>query len=57
MRHPVSLEVRRNKMNGTLDTSDVLLNRGLNGFIGNHDNFIGDGSAVKEAVRGNRDLD
>lgn len=46
------------KMNGNLDTSDVLLNRGLNGgYLGHgHGNFIGDGSAVKEAVRGNRDI-
>lgn len=44
-------------MNGNLDTSDVLLNRGLNGgYYGNQGNFLGDGSAVKEAVRGNRDL-
>lgn len=51
--------------NGTLDTSDVLLNRGLNGAYGigaglglvANGNFAGDGSAVKEAVRGNRDLD
>ena len=42
-------------MNGNLDTSDVLLNRGLNGGYG-HGNFIGDGSAVKEGVRGNRDI-
>lgn len=41
-----------------LDTSDVLLNRGLNGYgYGNNlGNFSGDGSAVKEAVRGNRDI-
>lgn len=49
-------------MSGTLDTADVLLNRGLNGGyygygIANQGNFLGDGSAVKEAVRGNRDLD
>lgn len=43
-------------MNGNLDTSDVLLNRGLNGFYGGSGNFLGDGSAVKEAVRGNRDI-
>lgn len=48
-------------MNGTLDTSDVLLNRGLNGGYGygagfNHGNFAGDGSSVKEGVRGNRDI-
>jgi len=45
-------------MNGNLDTSDVLLNRGLNGGYlgGGHGNFLGDGSAVKEAVRGNRDI-
>jgi hypothetical protein len=49
-------------MNGNLDTSDVLLNRGLNGGynggnIGHgHGNFPGDGSAVKEGVRGNRDI-
>lgn len=41
--------------NGTLDTADVLLNRGLNGGYG-YSQFIGDGSAVKESVRGNRDL-
>lgn len=46
-------------MSSTLDTADVLLNRGLNGGYYGFDqgNFIGDGSAVKEAVRGNRDLD
>lgn len=45
-------------MNGNLDTSDVLLNRGLNGSFlgGSQGNFLGDGSAVKEAVRGNRDI-
>lgn len=47
-------------MNGNLDTSDVLLNRGLNGGYGygglNHGNFAGDGSAVKEGIRGNRDI-
>ena len=44
-------------MNGNLDTSDVLLNRGLNGGYGyGHGNFQGDGSAVKEGVRGNRDI-
>ena len=52
-------------MNGNLDTSDVLLNRGLNGGYGGyaqgsmgngHGNFPGDGSAVKEGVRGNRDI-
>lgn len=45
-------------MNGSIDSSDVLLNRGLNGFYGygNQGNFLGDGSAVKEAVRGNRDI-
>lgn len=45
---------------GYLDTADVLLNRGLNygGYgYGNQGNFLGDGSAVKEAVRGNRDID
>lgn len=44
---------------GNLDTSDVLLNRGLNGGYGYYahgGNFLGDGSAVKEAVRGNRDI-
>lgn len=49
-------------MNGNLDTADVLINRGLNGgYYGlgfaSNGNFLGDGSAVKEAVRGNRDLD
>lgn len=45
-------------MNGNLDTADVLLNRGLNGGYGygNNGNFLGDGSAVKEGVRGNRDI-
>ena len=45
-------------MNGNLDTSDVLLNRGLNGGYGAYGqgNFGGDGSAVKESVRGNRDI-
>lgn len=44
-------------MNGELNTADVLLNRGLNGGWGyGHGNFPGDGSAVKEAVRGNRDI-
>lgn len=47
---------------GYLDTADVLLNRGLNfggyGYgIAGQGNFLGDGSAVKEAVRGNRDID
>lgn len=46
---------------GTLDTADVLLNRGLNGGYGGlgviaNGNFAGDGSAVKEGVRGNRDI-
>lgn len=43
---------------GNLDTSDVLLNRGLNGGYnyGGNGNFLGDGSAVKEGVRGNRDI-
>jgi len=46
-------------MEGSIDSSDVLLNRGLNGFYGygNQGNFLGDGSAIKEAVRGNRDID
>lgn len=39
-----------------IDSGSVLLNRGLNGFYGNQGNFVGDGSAVKEAVRGNRDI-
>lgn len=47
-----------------IETGSVLANRGLNGygygFSGSHGNgfgnFPGDGSAVKEAVRGNRDL-
>lgn len=46
-------------MYGNIDSSDVLLNRGLNGFygVGNQlGNFGGDGSAVKESVRGNRDI-
>lgn len=52
-------------MNGNLDTSDVLLNRGLNGGYGGygngaigsgHGNFPGDGSAVMAAVQGNRDF-
>ncbi len=46
-------------MEGNLNTSDVLLNRGLNGYgYGYYDsgNFKGDGSAVKEGIRGNRDI-
>lgn len=46
---------------GTLNTADVLLNRGLNGFgfghgIGFNGNFLGDGSAVNANTLGNRDL-
>lgn len=47
-------------MEGHIDSGDVLLNRGLNGGYGfgaaNHGNFLGDGSAVKEGIRGNRDI-
>ncbi|AUS02256.1 hypothetical protein NVP2096O_21 [Vibrio phage 2.096.O._10N.286.48.B5] len=43
-------------MEGSIETSDVLLNRGLNGYGYGVGNFGGDGSAVKEAVRGNRDI-
>ena len=47
-----------------IETGSILANRGLNGYgygmsggHGNgHGNFPGDGSAVKESVRGNRDL-
>lgn len=41
-----------------IDAGSVLANRGLNGLYayGGQGNFLGDGSAVKEAVRGNRDL-
>lgn len=50
---------------GTLDTADVLLNRGLNGFgygyggalpIAANGNFLGDGSATNANTLGNRDL-
>lgn len=45
----------------TYDAAHVLMNRGLNhaygyGYGGGVGNFGGDGSAVKESVRGNRDL-
>lgn len=39
-----------------IETGSVLANRGLNLGYGYGGNFAGDGSAVKEAVRGNRDL-
>ena len=47
-----------------IEAGSVLANRGLNmgygygngGYGNGHGNFPGDGSAVKEAVRGNRDL-
>lgn len=41
-----------------IDATSVIANRGLNlGYgYGSQGNFLGDGSAVKEAVRGNRDL-
>lgn len=45
-------------MDGGIDSTSVLTNRGLNGYgygFGNG-NFGGDGSAVKESVRGNRDI-
>ena len=44
--------------NNSIDPGDVLLNRGLNGLYGygGAGNFLGDGSAVKESVRGNRDI-
>lgn len=43
-------------MDGSIETSDVLLNRGLNGYGFDRGNFAGDGSVVRESVRGNRDL-
>ncbi len=49
--------------NGGVGTYDVGTLAGLRGIgfgaygYGNQGNFLGDGSAVKEAVRGNRDLD
>ena len=40
-----------------IDPGSVLTNRGLNGYgFGMNGNFAGDGSAVKEGVRGNRDI-
>lgn len=49
--------------NGGINTYDVGTLAGLRGVgtggygYGNQGNFLGDGSAVKEAVRGNRDID
>lgn len=44
-----------------IDPGSVLTNRGLNGYgygfgAAGHGNFAGDGSAVKEGIRGNRDI-
>lgn len=47
--------------NGGINTYDVGTLAGLRGVggygYGSQGNFLGDGSAVKEAVRGNRDID